>query len=98
MVRYLLCASRTKHKVDAFSDFSHFFLLNFARDVWSCTYDLYISKFSFYGKFEEFCYNDCKVPIGTFRYFCLEIFFSRDQWKVFTKNKLNEYSVPFFGS
>ena len=27
--------------------------------------------------YKELCYNDCKVPMGTFRYFCLEIFFYR---------------------
>jgi len=25
-------------------------------------------------------------------------FFNRDQWKLFTKIKLNEYSVPLFGT
>ena len=34
-MRYLLCASRTKQQMLC-SDFSGFFLLNFARDVWSC--------------------------------------------------------------
>jgi len=27
--------------------------------------------------FVELFYNDCKVPMGTFRYFCLEIFSGR---------------------
>ena len=35
-MRYLLCASWTKQKADACLDFSHFFILNFARDIWSC--------------------------------------------------------------
>ncbi|KAG2620334.1 hypothetical protein PVAP13_3NG172500 [Panicum virgatum] len=33
VVRYLLYVSRTKQKADACLDFSHFFLLNFERDV-----------------------------------------------------------------
>ena len=37
----------------------------------------------------EFCYNDCKVPMGSFMYFCLKKFLVVDQWKVFTKTKLN---------
>ena len=35
-MRYLLYVSRTKQKADACLDFSHFFILNFARDIWSC--------------------------------------------------------------
>jgi hypothetical protein len=36
----------------------------------------------------EVCYNDCKVPRGTFGYFFLEFFLAVDLWKVFTKIQL----------
>ena len=41
-----------------------------------------------YVNLAELCYNNCKVSMGTFKYFCLEFFLTIDQWKVFKKNKL----------
>ena len=45
--------------------------------------------------FHELCYNDCKVTMDTF---FLNFSLAVDQWKVFTKIKVNYYVVPLFGT
>ena len=93
------------------SDFSGFFLLNFARDVWSCgvvnglhemyghIHMIYISQnFNFMVNLKSFVTMIVKYQWVLSSTFCFEIFSSRDQWKVFTKNKLNEYLISLFGT
>ena len=43
-------------------------------------------------------WEDNKVPMGTFRYFYLEFLLAVDLWKIFIKNKSNQYSVLLFGT